>query len=211
MSIPILGMPLPSTPTLLSVTASLLLLRSFASEIEEDLSTFRLGDTWKKSNLVFLNVWATWIHDLDLVLIQATTESQKWIWFTRAIAPKLILSMSIFQFEASEKLTRLAFGSSYQKAPLSTTLFDHVKDDAIGLDQNEHLLQTATRCAHEANTKTKEGKPPLALPASGTPPTDSKLFIGRDGKQHAYLIAPDVFKKMTVKERKAELIHLKAA
>jgi hypothetical protein len=43
-----------------------------ASEIEEDLSTFRLDDTWKKSNLIFLNAWATRIHDLDLVLIQAT-------------------------------------------------------------------------------------------------------------------------------------------
>jgi hypothetical protein len=62
-----------------------------ASKIEEDLSTFRLNDNWKKSNLMFLNAWATKILDLDLVLLQATPESQKRIWFTRAIAPKLML------------------------------------------------------------------------------------------------------------------------
>ncbi len=101
---------------------------------------------------MFLNAWATKILDLDLVLLQATPESQKRIWFTRAIAPKLMLSMSISQFEASEKLTGLAFGPSYHKAPFST-LFDHVKDDAIRLDQTERLLQTATRRAHEANVK----------------------------------------------------------
>ena len=58
-----------------------------ASEIEEDLSTFRLNDNWKKSNLMFLNAWATKILDLDLVLLQATPESQKRIWFTRAMHP----------------------------------------------------------------------------------------------------------------------------
>jgi hypothetical protein len=84
-----------------------------ASEIKEDLSTFGLNDTWKKSNLVFLNAWATKILDLDLVLLQATSESQRRIWFTRAIVPKLMLFMSISQFEASEKLTGLAFGPSY--------------------------------------------------------------------------------------------------
>jgi hypothetical protein len=46
-----------------------------ASEIGEDLSTFRLNNTWKKSNLMFLNAWATKILDLDLVLLQATSES----------------------------------------------------------------------------------------------------------------------------------------
>ena len=58
-----------------------------ASEIEEDLSTFHLNDNWKKSNLMFLNAWATKILDLDLVLLQATPESQKRIWFTRAMHP----------------------------------------------------------------------------------------------------------------------------
>ena len=164
---------------------------------------------------MFLNTWATRILDLDLVLIQPTTESQKRIWFTRAISPKLILSMSISQFEASEKLTGLAFGSTYQKAPFST-LFDHVKDDAIRLDQTERLLQTATRKANEAKTKLQEGSRPT-LPSPGrTPgppgtPSASKTFVGRDGKDHDYLIPPDIFKTMTQAERFAELKRLKAA
>jgi hypothetical protein len=37
------------------------------------------------------------------------------------------------------------------------------------------------------------------------------LLIRKYGKEHAYFIAPDVFKKMTQAERKAELIRLKAA
>jgi hypothetical protein len=121
----------------------------------------------------------------------------------------MLLSMSISQFEASEKLTGLAFGTSYQKAPFST-LFDHVKDDAIRLDQTEHLLQTAARRAHEANVKAKDGKPPLAASSTSTP-SNPKVFLGRDGKKHAYLIPPDAFKKITQAERKAELIRLKAA
>jgi hypothetical protein len=119
--------------------------------------------------------------------------------------------MSISQFEASEKLTGLAFGPTYQKPPFST-LFDHVKDDAIGLDQTERLLQTTTRKAQEAKTKLQEGKPPLASPGrtSGTP-SDSKTFIGRDGNDHNFLIPPKIFKTMTQAERKAELTRLKAA
>lgn len=82
-----------------------------ASEIEQDLPAFCLDGTWMKPNLMFLNAWATRILGLNLVLlVQPTTESQKWIWFMRAIAPKLILSMSTSQFGASEKLTSsLAF------------------------------------------------------------------------------------------------------
>ena len=178
-----------------------------AAELEQELSAFRLDDTWKQTNLMFLNSWATKILDLDLVLLHPTSESQKRIWFLRAIAPKLILSMSISQFEASEKLTGMAFGSSYQKAPFST-LFDHVKDDAIRIDQQERLLQSATRRANEAITKTKEKKPPHV---PGTPTTDPKVFVGRDGKPHSYLIDPEVYKKMTEAERFAELKRLKEA
>jgi hypothetical protein len=67
--------------------------------------------------------------------------------------------------------------------------------NAICLDQTECLLQAAiTRRAHEAIVKLKEGRPPLAPPArsSGTT-TDSKVFIGWDGKEHAYLITPEAF------------------
>jgi hypothetical protein len=52
-----------------------------------------------------------------------------------ALAPKLILSMSISQFSASdnENLAGLAFGPAYKKAPFPT-LFKHVKDDAVCLN-----------------------------------------------------------------------------
>ncbi len=89
-------------------------------------------------------------------------------------------------------------------------MFDHVKDDAIRLDQTERYQQTAICRAHETLTKIKEGKPPLRPRPSGTP-SDSKQFIGRDGKEHSYLIAPEDFKKMTQKERETELARLKAA
>ncbi len=56
--------------------------------------------------------------------------------------------MFISQFEASEKFTSLTFGSSSEKA--LSTLFDHVKDDAIHLDQTGRLLQTVTHHAHGA-------------------------------------------------------------
>jgi ribosomal protein S12 methylthiotransferase accessory factor YcaO len=52
----------------------------------------------------------------------------------KALACKLILLMSISQFSASdEKLTGLASGPTYKKA-LFSTLFEHVKDDAIRLN-----------------------------------------------------------------------------
>jgi hypothetical protein len=103
--------------------------------------------------------------------------------------------MSISHFEASEKLTSLAFGPSYHKAPFST-LFDHVKEDAIHLDQTERLLQTATRRAHEANVKAKDGKTPLASSSSGTP-SDSKVFLGRDGKEHAYSYPSCIYRPLS--------------
>jgi hypothetical protein len=78
------------------------------------------------------------------------------------------------RFEASEK--PLVYHS--KKAP-SSTLFDHVKDDAIHLDQSASI--TCKLRLVVVLTKTKEGKPLLTPPASGTP-SDSKLFIGRDGK-----------------------------
>jgi hypothetical protein len=115
----------------------------------------------------------------------------------------MLYSLSISQFEASEKLTGLAFGLSYQKASFST-LLNHVKDNAILLDQTERLLQTATCRAHEANVKAKDGKPPLAASSTGTP-SDPKVFLGRDGKEHAYLIPPDAFKKMTQAEGRLNL------
>jgi hypothetical protein len=73
-----------------------------------------------------MNAWTTKVLDLDNVLVDATTESQKCIWFVRAITPKTLLSIIISLFEASEKLTKLSIGIIYVNAPFSisrTTLF----------------------------------------------------------------------------------------
>jgi hypothetical protein len=178
-----------------------------ASELEEGLSTFRLDSTWKKSCLAFMNTWTTKILDLDNVLIHPTTESQKRIWFVRSIAPKALLAMSISQFEASEKLTKLAIGTTYTNAPFST-LYDHVKDDAIRLDQTERIQQLSSRKAHSTQVQTDDAShvPPQHPGTSAA----SDTFIGRDGKEHAYLIPPATFKTMTPAQRITELARLKS-
>ena len=170
-----------------------------ATELEEDISTFRLDSTWKKTNLAFLIAWTTKILDLDLVLEHSITTSQKRIWFTRALAPKVMLAMAISQFEASEKLTAMAIGAGYIKSPFST-LYDHVKDVAIRTDQTERLQQVVTRRAHETNIEND----PDPTKDSG-PKSNPKSFIGKDGKQHSYLIAPDAYKQMTPAECTAAL------
>jgi hypothetical protein len=164
-----------------------------ATELEGEISIFRLDATWKKSNLAFLVAWTTKVLDLDLVLEEPVTASQKRIWFTRALAPKALLSMAISQFEASEKLTAMAIGDTYVKAPFST-LYDHVKDVAIRTDQTERLQQVVNRSAHEASVSTDKE-------------SESKGYLGQDGKQRSYLIAPADFKKMTPTERTAALIQ----
>jgi hypothetical protein len=178
-----------------------------ASEIEGELSTFRLDTTWKKTNLAFLNAWTTKVLDLDLVLEQPTSESQKRIWFTRSIAPKTLLAMSISQFEASNKLTALAMGSSYSIPPFST-LFEHVKDDAIRLDSTERLATAASRQAHTATTSTP---PDAGTPTPPPPPPGGNRFTGRDGRQYHHLIPPEQWKTMTHLERTAELDRRRAA
>jgi hypothetical protein len=50
-----------------------------------------------------------------------------------ALAPKLILSMSISQFSASDNENLAGLGPAYKKAPFPT-LFKHVKDDAVCLN-----------------------------------------------------------------------------
>ena len=147
-----------------------------------------MDSTWKKTNLAFLIAWTTKILDLDLVLEHSVTTSQKRIWFTRALAPKVMLAMAISQFEASEKLTAMAIGAGYNKSPFST-LYDHVKDVAIRTDQTERLQQVVTRRAHETNIANDTDP----IKDSGTK-SNPKSFIGKDGKQHSYLIAPDAYK-----------------
>jgi hypothetical protein len=148
-----------------------------ASEIEQDGTSSHLDDNWKHTNLIFRKTWAIRILDLDVVLIQATMESQEWIWLTWAIAPMLILSMSISQFEASEKLTGLAFGPTYQKAPFSPSLTT-ARTMLFALIKHSFFFKPLA--------KLKDRKPPLPPPAhpSGTP-SDPKAFIGRDGKEHS--------------------------
>jgi hypothetical protein len=65
-----------------------------ASELEAELAGFCIDSSWTKTNLAFLIAWTTKTLDLDNVLEQPITESQKRIWFTRAVAPKAILSLS---------------------------------------------------------------------------------------------------------------------
>jgi hypothetical protein len=65
--------------------------------------------------------------------------------------------MPIYQFEASEKLSTLAFGPTYKKA-LFSPLFKNVKDDTICLDQTKHLLQDAIQHAREVLVKAKDGQ-----------------------------------------------------
>jgi hypothetical protein len=112
--------------------------------------------------------------------------------------------MSISQVEDSEKLTGLAFGPTYRKTPFST-LFEHVKDDAIHLDQTEHLLHVATHSSvHEIFIKAKEGHTEAVQDYSTGSSINSKVFIGQDGKQHFYLIAPEDLKRMTQTDCSAE-------
>jgi hypothetical protein len=163
-----------------------------ASELEEGLSTFRLDSTWKKSCLAFMNTWTTMVLDLDNFLIHPTTKSQKRIWLVRSIAPKALLAMSISQFKASEKLTKFAIGTAYTNAPFST-LYDHVKDDAIHLDQTKRIQQQlSSRKAHQTKIHSNNATPAPPQPP-GAPAASGDTFIGRDGKEYAYLIPPATF------------------
>ena len=48
-----------------------------ATDIKQDILTLHLDDSWKKSNLEFLNSWTTRVLDLDPFLVQPATDSQK--------------------------------------------------------------------------------------------------------------------------------------
>lgn len=89
---------------------------------------------------------------------------------------------------------------------MTSTLFDHVKDAAIYLNQTKHLLQVATHRAHETFVKNKYGKTKEVQDHSTRGTTKSKVFIDQDGNQHSYLVAPEDWKHMT-----AVLICIKTA
>jgi hypothetical protein len=165
-----------------------------ASDLEADLSLFKCDTTWTKTNLAFLTEWTTKTLDLDSVLVEPITDSQKRIWFTRAVAPsKAVLSLAISQFDTSERLTCIAMGPTYVKT-LFSILYEHVKDMALHADNTNCLLQGNTRCAHEAHT---------------TPPPDSQstsnrssksTCMGKDGQQHNYVIPPEEWKTLSPAE-----------
>jgi hypothetical protein len=58
-----------------------------ANELETDLTEFRMDSSWTKTNLAFLIAWTTKSLDLDAVSAHPIIDSQKRLWFTRAVAP----------------------------------------------------------------------------------------------------------------------------
>jgi hypothetical protein len=154
-----------------------------------------------------LIAWTATTLDLDSVLEQPITESQKRIWFARAVAPKAVLSLAISQFDTSERLTAIGIGSSYAKARFSI-LCDHVKDVAIRADQTERLRQSTPRQVHEAKTN-----PPSAPDETGTsrPTSTAETFLGKDGQMHSYVAPREKHQAMTPKERITALAEIRAA
>jgi hypothetical protein len=122
-----------------------------ADELENDLIELRVGASWTKPNLAFLLVWATKSLDLDAVSPQPIGDHHKHVWFTRAIAPRAVLSMAVSHFDTSERLvSRAQEGSACVKADFSV-LHDHVMDVAACTDQTEKLIKFGTlHCARSA-------------------------------------------------------------
>jgi hypothetical protein len=179
-----------------------------ASELESELASFCIDASWTKTNPTFLIAWTTKTLDLDNVLEQPITESQKRIWFTQAVAPKAVLSLAISQFNTSEMLTAIGIGSSYTKAQFSV-LYDHVKDVAIRADQSERLLQGSSRKVHETQMAHAPFTSDTGVAKSST--SDSKTFVGCDGQRHSFAIPPDQYWAMNPKERLAALAKIRAA
>jgi hypothetical protein len=176
-----------------------------ASELESELAGFRMDASWKNTNLAFLIAWTAKTLDLDNVLEQPITKSQKRIWFTRAVAPKAVLSLAISQFDASERLTAIGIGSSYTKAQFSI-LYDHVKDVAIRADQSERLLQ-GNPARHVNETQMGAASP---APSAPKPLDSTKTFINHAGERQSYVIPPDQYKAMSPEERLTALAKIRA-
>ena len=151
--------------------------------------------------------WTTKTLDLDSVLEQPITESQKRIWLTRAVASKAVLSLAISQFDTSKRLTTIGIGSSYTKAQFSI-LYDHVKDVAIRTDQSEHLLQGSTPAPHVNETQIA---PTSDATGSITPKTsDPKSFINAEGQRQNFVVPPAQYKEMSPEECLAALAKIRA-
>jgi hypothetical protein len=171
-----------------------------------ELTYFRIDASWTKTNLAFLLAWTTRSLALDAVLEQPITESQKHIWFTRAVSPKAILSLAISQFDTSERLTSIGFGSSYVKANFSI-LYEHViKDVATRANQTEHIAQgKSSRRVHETQISASSA---ISVNKSGN--KEKSTFIGQDGERHSYAIPPEKWKIMSPTERLAALAKIRA-
>jgi hypothetical protein len=178
-----------------------------ASELESDLAEFRVDSSWTKTNQAFLIAWTAKTLDLDSVLEQPITESQKRIWFTCAAAPKAVLSLAVSQFDASKRLTAIGIGSSHAEARFSI-LCDHVKDVAMRADQTERICQSTPRQVHEAKTN-----PPSAPDETGNsrPTSAAKTFLGKDGQMHSCVAPREKHQAMTPKERITALAEIRAA
>jgi hypothetical protein len=90
-----------------------------ANELENDLIKFRMDASWTKPNSAFLLAWTSKSLDLDAVSPQPIGDHQKRVWFTRAVAPRAVLSMAISHFDNSERLASRTQGSAYVKADFS--------------------------------------------------------------------------------------------
>ena len=170
-----------------------------ANELENDLIEFRMDASWTKTNLAFLLAWTTKSLDLDAVSAHPIVDSQKRVWFTRAVAPRAVLSLAISQFDTSERLAIRTQGTTYVKANFSV-LYDHVLDVATRTDQADKLTQTGNRRANEAKVAAGDNKTPK----------DNSTFLGKDGERHSFVIPPDQWKAMTPPERIAALAKIRA-
>ena len=170
-----------------------------ANELENDLIEFRMDASWTKTNLAFLLAWTTKSLDLDAVSAHPIVDSQKRVWFTRAVAPRAVLSLAISQFDTSERLAIRTQGTTYVKANFSV-LYNHVLDVATRTDQADKLTQTGNRRANEAKVAAGDNKTPK----------DNSTFLGKDGERHSFVIPPDQWKAMTPPERIAALTKIRA-
>jgi hypothetical protein len=171
-----------------------------AAETENDLIEFRMDASWTKMHSAFLQAWTNKSLDLDAVSAHPILDSQKRLWFTRAVAPKAVLSLAISQFDASEKLASRTQGTSYVKASFFV-LCDHVSDVAARHDQEaDKLLQSGARRANEAKV----------VAGDSQTPKDKTAFIGKDGERHSFVIPPHEWSAVTPIQRAAALAKIRA-
>jgi hypothetical protein len=115
------------------------------SELESDLAAFCIDATWTKTNLAFLIAWTTKTLDLDGVLEQPITESQKRIWFTCSVAPKAVLSYpSSTSLKGSLQLESAPATPARSSYPFSTTMSRMLPSEPISRNASfkTHLAES---------------------------------------------------------------------